>query len=86
MTGKKSFGSQVRQKTPSAEAHIVGFRIAICPLRGWRSGGLAEWSNAPVLKTGGRESVPRVRIPEPPPIHIFRHFRLLAIRPLFALF
>ena len=29
-------------------------------------GGLAEWSNAPVLKTGGRESVPRVRIPEPP--------------------
>ena len=28
---------------------------------------MAEWSNAPVLKTGGRESVPRVRIPEPPP-------------------
>ena len=30
-------------------------------------GGVAEWSNAPVLKTDGRESVPRVRIPEPPP-------------------
>lgn len=30
-------------------------------------GGLAEWSNAPVLKTDVRESVPRVRIPEPPP-------------------
>ena len=31
-------------------------------------GGLAEWSNAPVLKTDVRESVPRVRIPEPPPL------------------
>ena len=30
-------------------------------------GGVAEWSNAPVLKTDGRESVPRVRIPVPPP-------------------
>jgi hypothetical protein len=32
------------------------------------SGGLAEWSNAPVLKTGVRESVPWVRIPRPPPL------------------
>ena len=31
-------------------------------------GGVAEWSNAPVLKTDGRESVPRVRIPVPPPL------------------
>ena len=30
-------------------------------------GGVAEWSNAPVLKTDVRESVPRVRIPVPPP-------------------
>ncbi len=30
-------------------------------------GGVAEWSNAPVLKTGVRESVPWVRIPPPPP-------------------
>ena len=34
------------------------------------TGGLAEWSNAAVLKTVGRESVPRVRIPEPPPFHL----------------
>ena len=33
------------------------------------NGSLAEWSNAPVLKTGEGESPPRVRIPElPPPI------------------
>ena len=31
------------------------------------NGGLAEWLNAPVLKTGLRESVTGVRIPEPPP-------------------
>ena len=31
------------------------------------SGELAEWLNAPVLKTGERESVPRVRIPGSPP-------------------
>ena len=30
-------------------------------------GGVAEWSTAPVLKTDVRESVPRVRIPVPPP-------------------
>jgi hypothetical protein len=29
---------------------------------------LAEWSNAPVLKTDEGESPPRVRIPEPPPL------------------
>jgi hypothetical protein len=31
---------------------------------------VAEWSNAPVLKTGVRESVPWVRIPPPPPSHL----------------
>lgn len=30
---------------------------------------MAEWSNAPVLKTGVSETVPRVRIPPPPPIY-----------------
>ena len=30
-------------------------------------GGVAEWSNAPVLKTDEGESPPRVRIPAPPP-------------------
>ncbi len=34
-------------------------------------GGLAEWSNAPVLKTDEGESPPRVRIPEPPPFYLF---------------
>ena len=32
-------------------------------------GSLAEWLNAPVLKTDEGESPPRVRIPELPPIH-----------------
>lgn len=36
--------------------------------KGGRTGDLAEWSNAAVLKTVGRESVPRVRIPESPPL------------------
>ena len=31
-------------------------------------GGMAEWLNAPVLKTGIRESVSGVRIPIPPPL------------------
>ena len=31
-------------------------------------GGVAEWSNAPVLKTGDRSRGPRVRIPSPPPL------------------
>ena len=35
------------------------------------AGGVAEWSNAPVLKTGVRESVPWVRIPPPPPATLF---------------
>ncbi len=30
-------------------------------------GGVAEWLNAPVLKTGVHGSVPGVRIPPPPP-------------------
>ncbi|MEN9647537.1 MAG: hypothetical protein RLY57_341, partial [Candidatus Parcubacteria bacterium] len=30
------------------------------------TGGMAEWSNAPVLKTGGVERLPRVRISLPP--------------------
>src|SRR5215204_7368603 len=33
-----------------------------------RSGGVAEWLKAPVLKTGRGESLSRVRIPPPPPI------------------
>ena len=31
-------------------------------------GGVAEWLNAPVLKTGKGESLSRVRIPPPPPL------------------
>ena len=34
-------------------------------------GGVAEWSNAPVLKTDEGESPPRVRIPVPPPFFFF---------------
>ena len=32
-------------------------------------GGVAEWLNAPVLKTDVGESLPWVRIPPPPPLH-----------------
>ena len=31
-------------------------------------GGVAEWLNAPVLKTDVGESLPWVRIPPPPPL------------------
>jgi hypothetical protein len=41
-----------------------------------RRGGLAEWSNAPVLKTGEGVSPPRVRIPEPPPTY---HIALISL-------
>ncbi len=34
----------------------------------FKVGEVAEWSNAAVLKTVGRESVPRVRIPVSPPL------------------
>lgn len=35
-------------------------------------GGMAERLNAPVLKTGEGESLPRVRIPVPPPLHVLK--------------
>ena len=35
------------------------------------TGGVAEWLNAPVLKTDVGESLPWVRIPPPPPIIYF---------------
>ncbi len=50
------------------------------------SGGLAEWSNAPVLKTDEGESPPRVRIPEPPPFFIFVRFDRAALSGFFLLF
>ena len=50
------------------------FRIECFIVTRPNHGGLAEWSIAAVLKTVGRESVPRVRIPEPPPVTRFRSF------------
>jgi hypothetical protein len=44
-----------------------GFQNRLGPRKSATPGGVAEWSNAPVLKTGVRESVPWVRIPPPPP-------------------
>jgi hypothetical protein len=44
-----------------------GFQNRLGPRKSATLGGVAEWSNAPVLKTGVRESVPWVRIPPPPP-------------------
>ena len=40
---------------------------------------MAEWSNAPVLKTGVRESVPWVRIPPPPPLFLNAYKLLILI-------
>ena len=37
-------------------------------------GGVAEWLNAPVLKTDVGESLPWVRIPPPPPENLFYWF------------
>ena len=46
-----------------AKVDVVGSN----PISRSNIGGLAEWFNAPVLKTDEGESLPRVRIPEPPP-------------------
>ena len=40
-------------------------------------GEMAEWSNAPVLKTGKDASPSRVRIPVSPPL--FKHLRFSAL-------
>ena len=45
---------------------IGSFRINLLQLCGF-VGGVAEWLNAPVLKTDVGESLPWVRIPPPPP-------------------
>ena len=39
-------------------------------------GGVAEWLNAPVLKTDVGESLPWVRIPPPPPLNPIIHWVL----------
>ena len=38
-------------------------------------GGVAEWLNAPVLKTDVGESLPWVRIPPPPPSSSIKVFK-----------
>ena len=52
-------------------------RIAKTALCGPCCGGVAEWSNALVLKTSVRESVPWVRIPPPPPLTIILSFYII---------
>ena len=39
-------------------------------------GGVAEWLNAPVLKTDVGESLPWVRIPPPPPQNPNKHWEI----------
>ncbi len=53
----------LRQDFPLLTCHR--FNLALDPAF---DGEVAEWSNAAVLKTVGRESVPRVRIPVSPPL------------------
>ena len=49
-------------------------------------GDLAEWSNAAVLKTVGRESVPWVRIPQSPPLALAKAFSRSGCGRIFPLF
>jgi hypothetical protein len=51
------------KKAPDLD--LLAARSALTPLR---NGEVAEWSNAAVLKTVERESVPGVRIPVSPPL------------------
>ena len=54
--------------------------------QGDRRGGVAEWSNAAVLKTVERESVPGVRIPPPPPLALAKSFSAFGVGRNFSLF
>ncbi len=45
----------------------MAYHVRRCPLHAMiKAGGVAEWLNAPVLKTGIPFGVSRVRIPPPP--------------------
>ena len=64
-----------RQETPAPDAsgRVVFTGFFACQPHGARinrssNGEVAEWSNAAVLKTVERESVPGVRIPVSPPL------------------
>src|SRR6056297_2819560 len=60
----ESLQDMFRQKSPRSRPSRIEKVAVTTP----GAGGVAEWSNAPVLKTGVRESVPWVRIPPPPPL------------------
>ena len=53
---------------------ILGYQVVFY-------GGVAEWLNAPVLKTGMGESPSWVRIPPPPPLYRIKttHYDALCI-------
>ena len=48
-------------------AQIYRFKNQADAIKRIFDGGVAEWLNAPVLKTDVGESLPWVRIPPPPP-------------------
>ncbi len=48
-------------------ARMASLRVVALAAKSLSSGWVAEWSIAPVLKTGGRASVPGVQIPPHPP-------------------
>ena len=52
--------SAIRKKSPLSESDFSLYLQHV--------GGVAEWLNAPVLKTDVGESLPWVRIPPPPPL------------------
>lgn len=56
------------------------------PLNHISNGEVAEWSNAAVLKTVERESVPRVRIPVSPPLAPAKAFSPSGWGQIFPLF
>ena len=54
-----------------------GFSNRCVPRKRGRAGGVAEWSKAPVLITGRRETVSWVRIPPPPPSILRNTLRIM---------
>ena len=63
--------SRIRQEKCARQSARISARTYLSESREagyWAHvGGVAEWFNAPVLKTDEGESPPRVRIPESPP-------------------
>ena len=73
--GPASFGGRSAQLlsavlAPLARSLGICYPCSLFDCKPCFPGGVLEWLNRPVLKTGVRASVPWVRIPPPPPISL----------------